>query len=195
MNPQKTGKLIMDLRKEKGWTQKQLADCLHLSDKTISKWERGIGCPDISLLPALARLFGIDSRPLLDGEFVINGEDSDDMKKIQFYRCPDCGNIISSVGPAEVTCCGKMLTALPVQKPDQLHNLKIETVEDEWYMTCPNHPMTKEHYVTFIAAAGCNHIHLIRTYPEQELSVRFPKRRKMTLYYCCNEHGLYRMDL
>ena len=50
MNPEKIGSLIFQLRKEKNLTQKQLGEKLGLSDKTISKWERGLGCPDISLL-------------------------------------------------------------------------------------------------------------------------------------------------
>ena len=44
----KAGKLILSLRKEKNMTQKEIADALNISDKTISKWERGLGCPDIS---------------------------------------------------------------------------------------------------------------------------------------------------
>lgn len=48
------GKQIFDLRKEKGLTQRQLADAMNISDKTISKWERGVGCPDVSLLKLYA---------------------------------------------------------------------------------------------------------------------------------------------
>ena len=50
MDCSKVGKLIFELRKEKNMTQKELADAMNLSDRTISKWERGIGRPDISLL-------------------------------------------------------------------------------------------------------------------------------------------------
>ena len=49
-----TGALIAQLRKEQGLTQKQLAEQLHISDRTISKWERGAGFPDVSLLEPLA---------------------------------------------------------------------------------------------------------------------------------------------
>ena len=49
-----TGALITQLRKEQGLTQKQLAEQLHISDRTISKWERGAGFPDVSLLEPLA---------------------------------------------------------------------------------------------------------------------------------------------
>ena len=51
MDCKKIGSLIYELRKDKNMTQKQIADLMNISDKTISKWERGLGCPDISLLP------------------------------------------------------------------------------------------------------------------------------------------------
>ena len=50
MDQIKTGKFIADERKKKGYTQRQLAERLEISDKTISKWERGNGFPEISLL-------------------------------------------------------------------------------------------------------------------------------------------------
>ena len=50
---------IAALRKEKGWTQEQLAEKLSVSAQAVSKWEGGKSCPDISLLPAIAKLFGV----------------------------------------------------------------------------------------------------------------------------------------
>ena len=72
MNQQKLGELIYDLRKEKNMTQKQVADLMNISDKTISKWERGLGYPDVSLLPELANLFGVSVDNLVSGEIKIN---------------------------------------------------------------------------------------------------------------------------
>lgn len=68
MNVQKTGILISEVRKEKGLTQKQLAEQLHVSDRTVSKWKRGSGFPDISLLEPLADALGISVTSLLQGE-------------------------------------------------------------------------------------------------------------------------------
>ncbi len=65
---EKVGKLIQDLRKEKKMTQKQLADNLGVSDKAVSKWERGISIPDINLLEPLADQLGITLSELLHGE-------------------------------------------------------------------------------------------------------------------------------
>lgn len=58
MDPVKTGTLIRTLRTRLGLTQRELAERLTVSDRTISKWERGLGCPDISLLAPLAAALG-----------------------------------------------------------------------------------------------------------------------------------------
>ena len=50
MDNEKVGALIRSLRRENRMTQLQLAEKLHISDRTVSKWERGLGCPEISLL-------------------------------------------------------------------------------------------------------------------------------------------------
>lgn len=68
MDNQKTGRLIAARRTELGLTQKQLGDRLSLSDRTISRWERGIGFPDISLLEPLADELGLSVLELLRGE-------------------------------------------------------------------------------------------------------------------------------
>ena len=59
MDCMKVGKLILQLRTEKGLTQKQVADQLNISNKTISKWECGLGCPDVSLWEELANVLQV----------------------------------------------------------------------------------------------------------------------------------------
>ncbi len=68
MNYDKIGKFIYELRKEKQITQKELADMLSVTTQAVSKWERGLGCPDISLLRPLADYFHISISELLNGE-------------------------------------------------------------------------------------------------------------------------------
>lgn len=68
MNLNKTGKFIALIRKEKGLTQRELAEKLNLSEKTISKWERGVGFPDISLILPLCKCLEIDANELMTGE-------------------------------------------------------------------------------------------------------------------------------
>ncbi len=65
-----TGKFIASVRKEKGYTQKQLAEELNISDKTISKWETGNGFPEISLLLPLCEKLEITVNELLTGEYL-----------------------------------------------------------------------------------------------------------------------------
>lgn len=68
MDNTKTGFLIKKLRKEKGMTQKELADFLHITDRAVSKWERGLCAPDISLLEPLAEILGISIAELIEGK-------------------------------------------------------------------------------------------------------------------------------
>ena len=68
MDKERTGQLITELRKEKGLTQKQLADALNVTDKAGSKWERGLSFPDISMLEPIAETLDISIMEILAGE-------------------------------------------------------------------------------------------------------------------------------
>lgn len=68
MDKERTGQLITELRKEKGMTQKQLADALYVTDKAVSKWERGLSFPDISMLEPISEVLGISVMEILAGE-------------------------------------------------------------------------------------------------------------------------------
>lgn len=68
MDQKKTGSLILKLRKEKNMTQKELAQQLNVTDKAVSKWERGLSYPDTELLLKLSGIFGITVNELLEGE-------------------------------------------------------------------------------------------------------------------------------
>ena len=68
MDNKKFGKFILQLRKEKGWTQQEFADKIFVTDKAVSKWERGLCFPDISLMIPIAELFSISVSELLKGE-------------------------------------------------------------------------------------------------------------------------------
>lgn len=66
MNKQPMGDLIAQLRKEKGMTQKELAEKMNVTDKAVSKWERNLSCPDINSLPTLAEILGVSVEELLN---------------------------------------------------------------------------------------------------------------------------------
>ena len=74
MDQIKIGKFIADTRKERNITQRQLADALHISDKTVSKWERGKGLPEVSLMLPLCEELGISVNDLLTGERVTEAD-------------------------------------------------------------------------------------------------------------------------
>ena len=134
MDNEKTGRLIRELRTEKGLTQAQLAQLIHVSDKAVSKWERGLGCPDVSLLGTLSEVLEVNIDKLLEGELGENSE-AVTMNKIKFYVCEKCGSVFTSLGGGELSCCGKKLTPLTMKEADEAHALKLEEVEDEWFVT------------------------------------------------------------
>ncbi len=189
----KVGKLILRLRKEHGLTQKQLADKMNLSDRTISKWERGLGCPDISLLHELSDVLNVNIEKILTGDLEPNRTDGGNIKRIKFYVCPTCGNILTATGEAKVSCCGRKLTALVPKPSDEEHHLHVETIEDDYYITFP-HEMEKSHYLNFIAYVSYDRFLFVRLYPEQGSEVRFPKLHGGKLYFGCNRHGLWVND-
>lgn len=190
MDNLKVGKLILNLRKEKGYTQKQLAEAMNISDKTISKWERGLGCPDVSLLHVLSDVLGVNIEQILLGELEPNEVDGGNMKKIKFYVCPSCGNIITSTGEADISCCGRKLSASVVKPSDEEHNITVDIIDDEFYITF-DHEMTKEHYLNFIAYVSCDQVLLVKLYPEQGGELRMPRLRGGKFYFGCNKHGVW----
>ena len=72
MNYDKIGKFIAALRKEKELTQNELAEKLNITDRAVSRWERGKGCPDISLLEDLSKILDVSIIELLKGEKLNN---------------------------------------------------------------------------------------------------------------------------
>ena len=194
MNQYITGSLIKKTRELSQLTQTELAAILGVSDKTISKWETGKGYPDITLLEPLAQALHISVIELLSGEDVCNTNISLNMRKVNFFVCPICGNVITSIGETVVSCCGVTLSALEVEKPDDKHKTCIECSEDEYYVTI-DHEMSKKHYISFIAAVKDNSIELTKLYPESPAEARFKTSRTKSIYYYCNKHGLFKCNI
>lgn len=190
MNCEKVGELIRSLRIECGLTQKQLADAMNISDKTVSKWERGLGCPDISLLPKLSLLLKVNIEKILEGDLNPNELLGGNMGMTQFYVCPECRNMMTSTGNAFISCCGRTLEALTAQKASEAHALQIQTIEDEWYIETI-HEMTKSHYISFIAFATGEKVHIVKQYPEWGIHLHLPKMGHGKLYSYCTQHGLF----
>ena len=185
----RTGALIRRLRLEKGLTQRELAEQLNLHAKTISKWETGRGCPDVGLLKELSALLGVDIAAMLSGELAANEESGGNMKKTKYFVCPACRSISLSSGNAEISCCGRKLAALQMQKAAPEEKLHAEIVEDEWFIT-GDHPMEKDNYIHFVAFQTGDKVELIKQYPEWNLQLRLKKRGHGMLIWSAQDTGL-----
>lgn len=190
MDNQRTGALLGALRRERAMTQRETARHLGVSAQAVSKWERGMGCPDVALLGALAELYGVDVERILSGDLRPEDQETGNMKRTQFYVCPGCGNLLTAAGNAAVSCCGRRLEPLRPQEPDEAHRPRLEEVEDEWYLTFP-HPMEREHFLRFVACVGAERVLLVRLYPEQDAALRIPRAPWLRVLACCSRHGLF----
>jgi len=190
MNPYVTGAIIKALREKQGVTQAGLAQQLCVSDKTVSKWETAKGYPDISLLDPIAKVFGISVSELLSGNAVSNVNVSSNMVRSKFYVCPVCGNTIHAMGEAVIHCHGVQLLPAQPEEPDDHHPVSIEIVEDEYFVQV-KHDMTKQHYISFIAAFSMDRLQMVRLYPEGNAEARFPLRGITRIFFYCNRDGLF----
>lgn len=171
----KIGKLIANLRKEKKLTQKNIADALGIQSKTVSKWECGLGCPDLSLWADLSVILGVDMKQMIEGEITPNK--------------PDSGNILFGTGSASIFCCGRKLERILPMDSSATIKITIEDIDTDSFVTF-DHPMTKEHYLSFVAHVKSDKVFINRLYPEQSATCRLPMTRGGKLYVYCIQHGL-----
>lgn len=190
MQNMKVGNIIRTLRLERNMTQKELADKMNISDKTVSKWERGLGCPDVSLISEISDLLGVDTQSLLIGDITPNDFVGGNMMNTKYYVCPICHNISLCTGEAEVSCCGKKLTSQQMKKADAAEMLSVQADEEDWFITS-DHPMIKQHYISFVAFSTGGFIQVIKQYPEWNLELRISKGGHGMLIWYCTEHGLF----
>lgn len=189
-----TGQTIKNLREKKGFTQAELAEKLGVSSKAVSKWETAKGLPDIALIEPLANVLSISVMELMTGNAVVNKNIASNILRSKFYVCPLCGNIIRTVGDAVISCCGIILPPLEAEETDNEHNITIEIVEDEHFITI-NHNMTKEHYISFIAHITYDRVQFVKFYPEGNAETRLNLRGGGWLYFYCNKHGLMKTKI
>lgn len=194
MNQYVTGAVIKQLREKNKMTQLQFAEKLGVTDKTISKWETGKGYPDITLLEPIADALGVSVTELISGNTVHNENVSANMMRSKFYVCPVCGNVIHSMGEAVIQCHGVQLLPEDVEHADEQHKISIERIEDEYFVSI-EHDMTKEHYISFIAAFSSDGIRMTKLYPEGNAEARFNVRGVKKLMFFCNHDGLFETDV
>ena len=189
-----TGTVIKELREKYQLTQAEFAAKLNVSDKTVSKWETAKGYPDISLLEPIAQIFNISVTELISGNSVSNGNVSANMLRSKFYVCPVCGNSIHSMGEAVIQCHGIMLTPCQAEETDETHMIFIECVEDEYYVRI-EHDMTKQHYISFIAALSSDKLQMIKIYPEGNAEARIKINGVKKILFYCNKDGLFSINV
>ena len=195
MNQYVTGSVIKRLREKCKLTQIQLAEKLNVSDKAVSKCETGRGFPDISMLEALAKVLNISVIELLSGKEISNSNKVANIKNSKMYVCPVCGNIIYSVGHAVISCCGIVLPPLEAEEDfNEAHKITVEKTEDEYFVQI-NHPMSKEHYISFIAAIQDDGIQIVKQYPEMNAQARFKIYGTRKIFAYCNHDGLFSLEI
>lgn len=189
-----TGEAIKALREQQGLTQRQLADTLDVTDKAISKWETGRGLPDVTLVEPLARALRVSVAELLSGEQIVNANRAANLLRARFYVCPLCGNVLHASGDASISCCGVALPPLESEEPDDDHLVAVEVSDGEMFLRA-DHPMRKEHFISFLAYVTTDHILMRKLYPEQEAIARFPYKGIGRVFAYCNKHGLIEQKL
>ena len=194
MNQYVTGAVIKELREKNHFTQAELAKKLNVSDKTISKWETAKGYPDISLLEPIAKTFGISITELISGNAINNVNVSANVMRSKFYVCPVCGNSIHSMGEAVIQCHGLILAPCQAEETDENHKIFIERVEDEYYVRI-EHDMTKQHYISFVAALSSDKLQMVKLYPEGNPEARVKMNGVKKILFYCNRDGLFSISV
>ena len=194
MNTYVTAAVIKRLRERKNLTQTQLAEKIGVSSKAVSKWETEKGLPDISLIEPLSLALGVSVMELMSGDTVINKNISSNVLRSKFYVCPVCGNAIHTMGDTVISCCGIMLPPLEAEDIDDAHEITIEKVEDEHFITV-HHDMTKSHFISFVAYITSDRVQFVKFYPEGNAETRFQLRGRGYLYIYCNKHGLMKTKI
>ena len=201
-----SGASIRALRERAGMTQRHLADQLGITDKAVSKWETDRGLPDITLVEPLACALGVSVAELLSGEQIVNVNRAGNLLRAKFYVCPLCGNVIHATGEASISCCGIALPVLEVENavdgripaaPENaaaadpsVHLPQVEVADGEVYLTM-EHPMGKDHFISFMAYVTTDQVFFRKLYPEQTADARFPYRGLGIIFAYCNRHGLF----
>ena len=201
-----SGASIRALRERAGMTQRHLADRLGITDKAVSKWETDRGLPDITLVEPLACALGVSVAELLSGEQIVNVNRAGNLLRAKFYVCPLCGNVIHATGEASISCCGIALPVLEVENavdgripaaPENaaaadpsVHPPQVEVADGEVYLTM-EHPMGKDHFISFMAYVTTDQVFFRKLYPEQTADARFPYRGLGIIFAYCNRHGLF----
>lgn len=190
MNAEKTGSLIRSLRIKKGLTQKELAQMICVTDKAVCKWEKGRGCPNITLISQLSKVLEVDIQSILQGYLDKNKKIGENMNHLKFYKCPTCGNLITSIKSVELSCCGNKLSPVSAQTRSDPEYQPVIQEFDGQYSIKFNHPMTKSDYISQVIVVRYDQIMTVNLYAESEAIITIPQVRGIRLFVITNKSEL-----
>lgn len=190
MNAEKTGSLIRSLRIKKGLTQKELAQMICVTDKAVCKWEKGRGCPNITLISQLSKVLEVDIQSILQGYLDKNKRIGENMNHLKFYKCPTCGNLVTSIKSVELSCCGNKLSPVSAQTRSEPEYQPVIQEFDGQYSIKFNHPMTKSDYISQVIVVRYDQIMTVNLYAESEAIITIPQVRGIRLFVITNKSEL-----
>ena len=190
MNAEKTGSLIRSLRIKKGLTQKELAQMICVTDKAVCKWEKGRGCPNITLISQLSKVLEVDIQSILQGYLDKNKKIGENMNHLKFYKCPTCGNLVTSIKSVELSCCGNKLSPVSAQTRSDPEYQPVIQEFDGQYSIKFNHPMTKSNYISQVIVVRYDQIMTVNLYAEAEAIITIPQVRGIRLFVITNKSEL-----
>lgn len=190
MNAEKTGNLIRSLRIKKGLTQKELAHMICVTDKAVCKWEKGRGCPNITLISQLSKVLEVDIQSILQGYLDKNKKIGENMNHLKFYKCPTCGNLVTSIKSVELSCCGNKLSPVSAQTRSEPEYQPVIQEFDGQYSIKFNHPMTKSDYISQVIVVRYDQIMTVNLYAESEAIITIPQVRGIRLFVITNKSEL-----
>ena len=190
MNAEKTGSLIRSLRIKKGLTQKELAHMICVTDKAVCKWEKGRGCPNITLISQLSKVLEVDIQSILQGYLDKNKKIGENMNHLKFYKCPTCGNLVTSIKSVELSCCGNKLSPVSAQTRSDPEYQPVIQEFDGQYSIKFNHPMTKSNYISQVIVVRYDQIMTVNLYAESEAIITIPQVHGIRLFLITNKSEL-----
>ena len=123
-------------------------------------------------------------------------------RNTRFYRCPVCGNVIGLIegDASRIVCCGKQMEQLVPNTVDasvEKHTPVCEVKGDNLVVTVGSimHPMTEEHYISWVAIVSNNKTTRVRLNPNDTPAVVLPYEKNSTVYAYCNLHGLWATEV
>lgn len=110
--------------------------------------------------------------------------------RVKFYRCPTCGNLVTSVKEIEISCCGNKLIAVEAKSSEEKKYVPIISEFDGQFSVRFDHPMTKDDFIANIITVQYDKIMVINLFAEQEAIVTLPQIKGLRFFLITSKDGL-----